>query len=88
MPCIDIQSPQRTQYKSHKDYNHRKNVHPEKPVIFKRKEIFKFYHVIQYIFGANLDINHDLYASAIRKNQDHPIFMALEVSVCEPQNYV
>ena len=21
---------------------------------------------------ANLDINHDLYASAIRKNQDHP----------------
>lgn len=38
--------------------------------------------------SANLDINHDLYASAIRKNQDHPIFMALEVSVCEPQNYV
>ena len=38
--------------------------------------------------GTNLDINHDLYASAIRKNQDHPIFMALEVSVCEPQNYV
>ena len=37
---------------------------------------------------TNLDINHDLYASAIRKNQDHPIFMALEVSVCEPQNYV
>ena len=40
------------------------------------------------IYNANLDINHDLYASAIRKNQDHPIFMALEVSVCEPQNYV
>ncbi len=39
-------------------------------------------------YQANLDINHDLYASAIRKNQDHPIFMALEVSVCEPQNYV
>lgn len=24
------------------------------------------------LFTANLDINHDLYASAIRKNQDHP----------------
>ena len=23
-------------------------------------------------YNANLDINHDLYASAIRKNQDHP----------------
>ena len=40
------------------------------------------------LLPTNLDINHDLYASAIRKNQDHPIFMALEVSVCEPQNYV
>ena len=24
------------------------------------------------LIGANLDINHDLYASGIRKNQDHP----------------
>ena len=46
-----------------------------------------FYQNAFYLI-ENLDINHDLYASAIRKNQDHPIFMALEVSVCEPQNYV
>lgn len=64
MPCIDIQSPQRTQYKSHNDYNHRKNVHPEKPVIFKRKEIFKFYHVIQYIFGAKIQYENEKAANA------------------------
>ncbi len=34
---------------------------------------------------ANLDINLDLYASDIRKYQDHPYLCGVEVSVCEPQ---
>ena len=33
----------------------------------------------------DIDINHDLYASVIRKYQDHPYLCGVEVSVSEPQ---
>ena len=39
-----------------------------------------------FICGANLDINRDLYASEIRKSQNHPYLYGVEASVSEPQN--